>query len=118
MERPQVNIIQHQEITTSERSVDINSYEAQELLKKYGITSVIDNTIKNDNSNKSFEEMIKDLEEEERKSNLHKKLCNKPATINDPRYSEVKYQNVDMGNGNNFGIKIEIHSDMNGIGRR
>lgn len=119
MRRPQVRQVQSQNIETND--IDINSSEAEELLRKYGYDDQVNhNTIKKndnkENTNKglSFEEMVaqqQEKEKRERDRKLQKRNSSKPITFDGKNgyRSETKWgSDPDSG----FGFKIEINSDM------
>ena len=113
MERPQVRLVQSQQVETTVR--EVGGYEAEELLRKYGHNSQF-STRQEDvpvDNGLSFEEMLisqqtKEKYEKERKQQQINGP--KPITFQSRQYdTEVKYGSDDeLG----FGFKIEIISDM------
>ena len=117
MERPIVNRIetQQEEIKTN---TDVSQSEINQLLSKYGYSREYTKPIQNSNSNRdlTFEEMIRKEEESQKELREYRDRIRKdinPRTFNnkDVYYSEEKYTNIDLGNGQEFGIKINITSD-------
>lgn len=118
MQRPEVRIIQDQQTET--KPAEIQSWEAEQLLRKYGYTDQSFSTRESQpvdipsNNPLTFEEMVaqeeaKRKEEEMRKrANLHGP---KPTTFDGRNGydSEIKYSS-DEDTG--FGFKIQIVSDM------
>jgi hypothetical protein len=122
MERPSVRLVQQQQEFNNE--VHIDSWEAEQLLRKYGHKtgySTYPQPQKEPeilNSNElTFEEMIaKQAEIDRREKNRLRALQTqngpKPKTFNGNNgyNSEVKYaSDADTG----FGFKIEVTTDMN-----
>lgn len=118
MNRPEVRIIQSQEVTTQPANID--SWEAEQILRKYGqqpqqfSTREEEQTIEDPNAHLTFEEMVarQDAkikeESEKRKAQMYGP---KPTTFSGNRGydAEVKY-GTDEDTGFNF--KIEITTDM------
>lgn len=116
MEKPEVKIIQSQEEQTTTPNID--NWEAEQLLRKYGYNSSQyspENEIAtNPDSNLTFEELVAKHEAKLREERLRKEqLQNGPRpTTFDPNRgydSEVKYSS-DEDTG--FSFRIEITSDM------
>lgn len=119
MNRPEVRIIQNQEENTAPANID--NWEAEQLLRKYGYKSEQSSSIENQehvqqpsDNGLTFEQMVaqheaKLREEEERKR--AKMYGPKPTTFdgNKGYDSEVKY-NTDEDTG--FSFKVEITTDM------
>ncbi len=115
MNRPEVRIIQNQEETTQPANID--SWEAEQLLRKYGhqpqqFSTREEQPVENPDMNLTFEEMVakheaKLREEEERKR--ARMYGPKPTTFGGDYDAEVKY-GTDEDTGFNF--KIEITTDM------
>jgi hypothetical protein len=115
MERPQVRIIQSQEEQTAPANID--SWEAEQLLRKYGHQpqqfsthqepqQPVDNGL-------TFEQMVAQNEAKLREEEMRRQqrmYGPKPTTFDGRNGydSEVKYTSDDTG----FGFKIEITSDM------
>lgn len=117
MERPIVNRIQNQqeEIKTN---TNVSQSEIDQLLAKYGYNKEYTKPVENHNPNRdlTLEEMIKKEEESQKELREYRNRILKdtnPRTFNnkDVYYSEEKYTNVDLGNGQEFGIRINIVSD-------
>jgi hypothetical protein len=116
MNRPEVRIIQNQE--ESIQPANIDSWEAEQLLRKYGhqpqkFTTRQDQVV-NQSNNLTFDKMVEQeelrlKEEEQRRRNLINGP--KPNTFsgNNGYDAEVKY-GTDEDTGFNF--KIEITTDM------
>lgn len=116
MNRPEVRLIQSQEIQTTQ--VDLPQSEVDALLAKYGHKSqkyVADVPTQDLNQNLTFDEMIRRQEEKENQQRLKMQRLRdgaKPASF-DPynmSYSETKYTTLD--DNNSLGIKVQIVSDM------
>ena len=116
MERPNVRFVQPQEEINNE--VNINSWEAEQLLRKYGhnteFSSFEQPQVQPIDNGMSFEEMIKQQDESDKmESNrlLQRQNSPKPITFNgDNGYnSETRYSS-DEDTG--FGFKIEVSTDM------
>jgi len=117
MNRPEVRVVQSQQIETNVNP-NIDSWEAEQLLRKYGYQSSSNNTnipeINVDNG-LSFEEMV--AQEEMRLKNEQMKRDQqmrgpKPISFDGRNgyYSETTYGS-DSDSG--FSFKIEVTSDMN-----
>jgi hypothetical protein len=117
MNRPEVRIIQNQEETAQPANID--SWEAEQLLRKYGhqpqqFSTREEQPVENPDMNLTFEEMVAKHEaklreeEERRKARMYGP---KPTTFGGQNGydSEVKY-GTDEDTGFNF--KIEITTDM------
>ncbi len=114
MERPQVRLIQDQQVEVTR---EIIGSEAEELLRKYGhgpdsqySTRVEHQPIKQE---LTFDEMVTQQENQEREEKArrdHQMTGPKPITFNGQSGydSEVKYGSDESG----FGFRIEITSDM------
>jgi hypothetical protein len=117
MEKPEVKIIQSQEEQAT--SPNIDNWEAEQLLRKYGYNSSQysppeKEIATNPDSNLTFEELVAKHEAKLREERLRKEqLQNGPRpTTFDPNRgydSEVKYSS-DEDSG--FSFRIEITSDM------
>ena len=117
MNRPEVRVVQNQQIETNDNP-NIDSWEAEQLLRKYGYQSSSNNTNipeTNIDNGLSFEEMV--VQEEMRLKNekiKREQQMRGPKTISfDGRngyYSETTYGS-DSDSG--FSFKIEVTSDMN-----
>ena len=113
--RAKVTQIENQKV---EKEREVTGTEAEQLLKKYGYSNksnTINKTADNNTNNLSFEEMVKQQEEEnKRKQEIlkQKRYGAKPITFNSNNgyYSETKYSS-DENTG--FGFSINITSDMN-----
>lgn len=116
MNRPEVRIIQNQEIET--KQVQVSQSEADALLAKYGYkepTTFSAEPTKPSTSDLTFEEMVRIHEQEqEQKRQRAERLRNggKPVSFDqyNMNYSSTKYTSID--DDNSLGIKIQIVSDM------
>ncbi len=117
MNRPEVRVVQSQQIETNDNP-NIDSWEAEQLLRKYGYQSSSNNTNipeTNVDNGLSFEEMV--AHEEMRLKNEQMKRDQqmrgpKPISFDGRNgyYSETTYGS-DSDSG--FSFKIEVTSDMN-----
>jgi hypothetical protein len=117
MNRPEVRVVQNQQIETN-NNPNIDSWEAEQLLRKYGHQSSSNNTNipeTNVDNGLTFEEMV--AQEEMRLKNEKMKRDQqmrgpKPISFDGRNgyYSETTYGS-DSDSG--FSFKIEITSDMN-----
>jgi hypothetical protein len=116
MERPQVRVVQDQQIETTVRQAD--GYEAEEILRRYGYSQQSQNISsppQQQDTGLSFEQMVAQQEarEKEEKMRQHQKMYGpKPVTFDGRNgyTSEVKYGSDDeLG----FGFRIEITTNMN-----
>jgi hypothetical protein len=117
MNRPEVRVVQNQQIDTN-NNPNIDSWEAEQLLRKYGYQSSSNNTNipeTNVDNGLSFEEMV--AQEEMRLKNEQIKRDQqmsgpKPISFDGKNgyYSETTYGS-DSDSG--FSFKIEVTSDMN-----
>lgn len=116
MNRPEVRIIQNQEEETKPANID--SWEAEQLLRKYGhqpnqFTTRPEN-IDPPKKELTFEEMLAQEEHKKKEEELRRKnqmYGPKPTTFDGGRGydSEIKYGSDD---DTGFGFKIEITTDM------
>ena len=119
MIRPEVRIVQNQEVET--KPVDVSQSEADALLAKYGYKQQYANTqttIQDPNANLTFDEMIhrQEAKDAEQRARLERQRNGAQPVSFDPynmNYSETKYTNLEVDNTNTFGIKVQIVSDMN-----
>jgi len=116
MQKPEVRIIEPQFEETKEANV--SNAERNYLLSKYGFTSPNqqENYVSTENVGLSFEEMIQQEEirlAEERRRNYERMNRPVPHSFDPDRmnYYENKYSDLDVGGGN-YGIQIQIMSDM------
>lgn len=116
MERPQVRIIQSQEEQTAPANID--SWEAEQLLRKYGHQpqqfSTHQEPQKPVDNGLTFEQMIAQEEAKLREEEMRRqqRMYGPRPTTFDSRNgydSEVKYTSDD---DTGFGFKIEITTDM------
>ena len=115
MQRPEIRIIQNQEEQIQPANID--SWEAEQLLRKYGHQPQqfsTRETVSQPSNNLTFEQMVAQeearLKEEEMRR--HQRMNSpRPTTFDGSRGydSEVKYSS-DEDTG--FGFKIEITTDM------
>lgn len=117
MIRPEIRIIDNQQTSTT--SVDVSGYEADNLLAKYGYKNSTSSSTPdpaNPGQNLTFEEMLQQQENEQRRieeERMRRLSGPKAVTFDDNRvgYSETKWSSMDI-NGNNLGIKVQIVTDM------
>lgn len=118
MQRPEVRIIEPQQEET--KSIEVSSWERDQLLAKYGYTNPIQQTQEprtfNPTSDLSYQELMeledrKYFEEVQRK----KQSINRPQTYtidqDQVMYNETRWSNMDLG-GQDYGIQVQIVSDM------
>ena len=118
MNRPDVRIVQSQEVET--KSIDVSGTEADALLAKYGYKQqyVPSNQSQVDpNSSLTFEEMTRrqEAKEAEQRARFERQRNGAQPVSFDPynmNYSETKYTNLEVDDTNSFGIKVQIVSDM------
>jgi hypothetical protein len=119
MVRPEVRIIDNQQ--TQQSDVDINSYEANALLAKYGFNQTTSPSyqpaqVEPQQPSKTFEEMVREQElQEQRLMQQRLRDANRPRaiTFDDSRgaWTESKWSSSDDEN-NQFGIQVTIVTDM------
>ena len=116
MQRPEIRIIQNQEEQT--QPANIYSWEAEQLLRKYGHQpqqfSTREEPVSNPNQNLTFEQMVAQEEARLKEEELRRQQRMngpRPTTFDGSRGydSEVKYTSDD---DTGFGFKIEITTDM------
>ena len=115
MERPQVRIIQSQEEQTAPANID--SWEAEQLLRKYGHQpqqfSTHQEPQKPVDNGLTFEQMIAQEEAKLREEEMRRQQMNGPKPISfdgqSGYYTETKYGSDD---DSGYGFKIQITSDM------
>jgi hypothetical protein len=115
MQRPEIRIIQNQEEQTKPANID--SWEAEQLLRKYGHQPQQFSTReepKQVDNGLTFEQMVAQEEAKKKEEELRKQQRMngpKPTTFdgNKGYDSEVKYSSDD---DTGFGFKIEITTDM------
>jgi hypothetical protein len=118
MIRPEVRIVQSQEVETTETNV--SQSEADALLAKYGYKQQYaspQTELQDPNANLTFDEMIRrqEAQEAESRARLERQRNGAQPVSFDPynmNYSETKYTNLEVDNTNTFGIKVQIVSDM------
>lgn len=119
MYRPEVRIIQNQEVESHEK--EVSQSEMNELLAKYGYSSGYTGDRNqqpvNPNQNLTFEEMMaREEQKENQRLERERQLRNGPKPVSfDPNnigYSETKYSSMEVDDWNSLGIKVEIVSDM------
>jgi hypothetical protein len=117
MQRPEVRLIQGQQVETNENP-NIDSWEAEQLLRKYGYqntqysthqepTTPVDNGL-------TFEQMLAQEESKRKEEEMRRKQqMNGPKPIsfdaNGGYYTETKYGSDD---DSGYGFKIQVTSDM------
>jgi hypothetical protein len=117
MERPQVRMIEPQ--SEESRPANIPSWEAEQLLRKYGhqpeqFTTRQEEVPQHVDNGLTFEQMIAQQEAQEREEKMRRQQQMngpKPMTFSGDRGydSEVRYTSDD---DSGFGFKIEITTDM------
>jgi len=117
MKRPEVRLIQDQQIETNQNP-SIDSWEAEQLLRKYGYsqpqTGVGSPDSSNPDQNLTFEEMVARNEARQKEEELRKRNQSsgpKPITFDGKNgyHSSTSYgSDEDSG----YGFKIQITSDM------
>jgi len=113
MEKPIVNIVEHQYETTNPTSV--SKSEELALLIKYGLVSNSENNNLNQNQEVgglTFEEMVA-LEESKRspRPNQRPNIQTYSIDRNNVNYYSTSHTTID-GNGSSYGFEIQIVSDM------
>lgn len=109
-----IRIIQDQQTET--KPVEVNGYEAEQLLRKYAPNQKFtthQQPVEVVNNQLTFEEMVAQEEEKMRvirENQLNKNNAPKPITFDGGNgyESEVKYKSDDSG----FGFKVNISTDM------
>ena len=114
MQRPEVRIIEPQQEQTS--STDVTGSEAAYLLAKYGYTAPQSIPQENVSNNLTLEEMIAQQQREnehQRQIDHQRKYGPKAITFdnNQIRYTNSEFRDLDI-DGQNFGIQIQVVSDM------
>ena len=115
MQRPEIRIIQNQEEQTAPANID--SWEAEQLLRKYGHQPQQFSTReepKHIDNGLTFEQMVAQQESKLKEEELRKQQRMngpRPSTFDGSRGydSEIKYTSDD---DTGFGFKIEITTDM------
>ena len=117
MQRPEVRLIQNQEVETNDNP-NIDNWEAEQLLRKYGYQNQQFSTHETPNKpvddGLTFDQMIAREEARKREEDAKKlQMTNGPKPIsfdgNGGYYAETKYGS-DSDSG--YGFKIQITSDM------
>lgn len=109
MQRPEIRIIDNQSTQSNEH--DINSYEADALLAKYGYkTGNIASPIPTPTDDRTFEDMIKQKELEQQRQ-IQRAQSARAITFDDGRtqYAETKWSSLE---DSNIGVQITIVTDM------
>lgn len=119
MQRPEVRIVQGQEEQIN-NNPQIDSWEAEQLMRKYGYqnTSYSSNEPmpeSNPMNELTFEEMVKQAEEQEIYDRLRREQqMNGPKPISfDGRNGYHTQTTYETDSDTGFGFKIQITSDMN-----
>lgn len=113
--RPEVRIVQNQE--ESSQQVNIDNWEAEQLLRKYGYGSQQASTTVDEqqqDNGLTFEEMVRQSEQKAKdEQNRIMSLRNgpKPSTF-DGRYGYDSQTTYSSDEDTGFGFKIEIVTDM------
>jgi len=117
MQRPEVRLIQNQQIETNENP-NIDSWEAEQLLRKYGYQNTQYSTHQEEpapvDDGLTFDQMIAQEEAKRRNDEMRRQQqMNGPKPISfDGRngyHAETKYGSDD---DSGYGFKIQITSDM------
>lgn len=116
MKRPEVRLIQDQQIETNQNP-SIDSWEAEQLLRKYGYSQQqagVPEHSSNPDQNLTFEEMVARHEAKLREEELRKRSQStgpKPITFDGKNgyHSSTSY-GTDEDSG--YGFKIQVTSDM------
>jgi hypothetical protein len=116
MQRPEVRLVQNQQVETNENP-NIDAWEAEQLLRKYGYQNdqsiVPPNTTQNSEQGLTFEEMIAQEEARLKSEEIRRKQANGPKPISfdgqNGYYTETRYGSDD---DSGYGFKIQITSDM------
>jgi hypothetical protein len=113
MEKPKVQFIENQRV---ESTREVTGYEAEEILRKYGVPqqgTTRPQELPPAQPELTFEEMVARQEAQDRDEKLrkqHKLNGPKPITFQGKQYdTEIKYGSDDESG---FGFKIEITTDM------
>jgi len=117
MQRPEVRLVQNQQVETNENP-NIDAWEAEQLLRKYGYQN--DQSIVQPNAPQksveqglTFEEMIAQEEARLKSEEMRRKQANGPKPISfdgqNGYYTETRYGSDD---DSGYGFKIQITSDM------
>lgn len=117
MQRPEVRVVQGQEVQTN-TNPQIDGWEAEQLMRKYGYqnTSYSSNdTQPVEQPGLTFEEMVRQAEDKEIYDRLRKEQqMNGPKPISfDGRNGYHTQTTYETDSDSGFGFKIEITSDMN-----
>lgn len=117
MQRPEIRIVQNQEEQVQPANID--NWEAEQLLRKYGYKPEEYSTHQPEQHDPveqglSFEQMVAQQESKQREEEMRRKSQMngpRPTTFDGSRGydSEVKYSSDD---DTGFGFKIEITTDM------
>jgi len=114
MQRPEVRLIQSQQVDTNENP-NIDSWEAEQLLRKYGYQGTQNSySLVPDDKGLTFEEMVAREEAKKREEEIrrHQQASGQKPISFDGRngyHTETRYgSDEDSG----YGFKIQITSDM------
>lgn len=117
MQRPEVRLIQSQQVETNE-TPNIDSWEAEQLLRKYGHQNTQYSTHQEQptpvDNGLTFDQMIEQEEAKIKNEEIRRKQqMNAPKPIsfdgNGGYYTETKYGSDD---DSGYGFKIQVTSDM------
>ena len=116
MQRPEIRLIQDQQVETNENP-NIDNWEAEQLLRKYGYQNTQYSTHQEPSMSTedglTFDQMIEQEEAKKRNEETKKQMINGPKPISfDGRggyYTETKYGSDD---DSGYGFKIQITTDM------
>lgn len=113
MQRPEVRIIDNQQVTTSNPTIDQS--EADYLLAKYGYKQNYTAPKATPYQNpQSFEDMVRSQEAEQRRieEERYRRINGPhPVSFDNVNYSETKWSDLEV-DGNRLGIKVQIVTDM------
>lgn len=118
MQRPEVRIVQGQEEQINDNP-QIDSWEAEQLMRKYGYQNTSYSTHEQpqsiDQPGLTFEEMVRQADEKENQDRLKKQQQmngSKPISF-DGRNGYHTQTTYETDSDTGFGFKIQITSDMN-----
>lgn len=114
--KPEVRIIQDQQTEINE-TPQIDSWEAEQLMRKYGYAQNVGNSVQQDNTvsdGLSFEEMIEIEERKRKEEEIRRRQAiegPRPITFDGANgYSSETRYGTDDDSG--YGFKVQITSDM------
>lgn len=116
MQRPEVRVIDNQQVTTS--NPDVDQSEVDYLLAKYGYKQNYTPPTQTPYQNpQSFEDMVRNQELDQRRLEEERnRRINGPQPVSfdnkNINYSETKWSDMEIDDGSKLGIKIQIVTDM------